>query len=543
MLHPVAGRWPGPTPITLALLALALAPLAVIPIPAMIDYVNHLARMYLLVSPGPHPGYVVTWQFAPNLAMDLLVPALAQLMPVGVAARLFVALSYVLVVSGAIAVERAVKGRHQLAGLCAMPLLFSTPFAWGLANFTFGLGLALWGLALWVGARKASLLWRWALHALLCAALFTAHFFALGLYGFILGLMEFPALLRPCFGRGKAAGPRWLPDPACSVCRAALGRAAGLAVLLASPVAVLLALMHAGDGSLGGRIIDWDFALKLHWPLAFLNEEQPVLARLSALVAALLVGIGVARKGLRLSPEGKWVAAGLLLLYIVLPRRLFDVAYVDVRVLAAAALVLPAFLTIRPWRGGAVALILLALVNGATTTAAWVRHQSDYREFRASFAQLTPGAAVLVARATGSTRSDAALFYAPTLAAPEAGVFVASLYAFGGMQPVEPAPAFAPLAVAEGLDYLPVALNDLLAGAPPPHALQWGTRYRYLYVIGPPIPSPRPGLLQRVAAGARFTLFRIEPAACSGAASTGPACSEPPPGIPPSPALSAAKAG
>ena len=76
-------------------------------IPAMVDYVNHLARMQVLAAPGPFQGYVVTWRLAPNLAMDLIVPLLGRIMPIDIAARLFLAVTYMLVVGGAMALERA----------------------------------------------------------------------------------------------------------------------------------------------------------------------------------------------------------------------------------------------------------------------------------------------------------------------------------------------------------------------------------------------------------------------------------------------------
>ena len=63
------------------LTALAILPVFLVEIPAMLDYPNHLARMYLLAAsgtPNENPYYVVTWKLYPNLAMDIIVPVLAQ---------------------------------------------------------------------------------------------------------------------------------------------------------------------------------------------------------------------------------------------------------------------------------------------------------------------------------------------------------------------------------------------------------------------------------------------------------------------------------
>ena len=483
-------RGVSPTSLTFILLAAALSPLLWIETPAMVDYVNHLARMHLLASDSPHSGYDVVWQFNPNLAMDLIVPFLARWMPVDVAARLFLAAAQILIVSGAVALERSVKGQHSFAGLCALSVLFSLPFAWGLTNFTFAIGLCLWGLAIWIGMRERPLLVRWAVHACVVLALFVSHFFALGLYGLIVGLMELPHIVS---GRisWKEAGK--------------------LTVLLASPVAVLLAMMAMTGGTIGGAGQDWDFGLKLLWFPRFMNAYDATLSLVTGVVAIGLIFWLVAYRRLRLSEEGVWIALGLALLYLVLPRRLFDVAFLDIRVLAAAALVLPAFTLLKPSRIAAAILVGLAVVNGTSTLVAWSDRQSDYAEFRASFALLEPGTAVLSALHEDSGMADQSLYYAPTLAASEAGVFVASLYSAGGMQPISASAPFQDLKVEQSLDYLPVPLADLLGDAPPRHAANWMKRYRYVYVIGTPRESPLAGVLVEIARGERFTLYRVTP--------------------------------
>lgn len=456
----------------------------------MVDYVNHLARMHLLASDAGHVGYDIHWQLNPNLAMDLLVPLLARWMPVDVAARVFLAAAQILIVTGAMALERSVKEQHRFAGLCALTIVFCLPFAWGLTNFTFAVGLSLWGLALWIGLRERSLLVRWGAHACVVLALFVSHFFALGLYGLIVGLMELPHIVSG---------------------RTSLKQAVKLTVLLASPVVVLVALMAMAGGAIGGDGQDWDFGLKLLWLPKFMNAYDEVLSLLTAVVAIGLIFWLVAYRGLRLSEEGAWIAIGLALLYLVLPRRLFDVAFLDVRVLAAAALVLPAFTVLKPSRMAAAILIGLAVVNGISTIVAWSDRQSDYAEFRASFALLEPGSAVLTALHEDSGSADQPLYYAPTLAASEAGVFVASLYSAGGMQPISPSAAFEDLKVKQSLDFLPVPIAELLGGNPPRHAANWKTRYQYLYVIGTPRDNPAAGVLEEIARGKRFTLYSVTP--------------------------------
>ncbi|WP_347338810.1 hypothetical protein [Bradyrhizobium vignae] len=56
--------------IVLALLAaVSFLPVLLTPIPAMVDYPNHLARMYVLGqngTPGANPYYEVTWPSIPT---------------------------------------------------------------------------------------------------------------------------------------------------------------------------------------------------------------------------------------------------------------------------------------------------------------------------------------------------------------------------------------------------------------------------------------------------------------------------------------------
>src|ERR1700683_5329524 len=91
------GAWLGPDSsirITVfALLAVAsFLPVLLTPIPAMVDYPNHLARMYILSrngTPDANPYYEVAWALYPNLGMDLLIPQIARLISVENATRLF----------------------------------------------------------------------------------------------------------------------------------------------------------------------------------------------------------------------------------------------------------------------------------------------------------------------------------------------------------------------------------------------------------------------------------------------------------------------
>src|SRR3954469_16785910 len=120
--------------VVVLLALLSLLPTLFVDIPAMADYLNHLARMHLLVDAGTaneNPYYEVSFALYPNLAMDLIVPQLARFLEVEGATRLFFFCSQVLIVTGAIALEWAMKRRHEMAGFAALVALPSMPFSYG----------------------------------------------------------------------------------------------------------------------------------------------------------------------------------------------------------------------------------------------------------------------------------------------------------------------------------------------------------------------------------------------------------------------------
>src|SRR5262245_7751570 len=89
----------------IVLTALSLLPTLLVEIPAMADYLNHLARMYVLADAGTanaNPYYEISFALYPNLAMDLIVPQLARFLDVERATRFFFFASQLLIVACAI---------------------------------------------------------------------------------------------------------------------------------------------------------------------------------------------------------------------------------------------------------------------------------------------------------------------------------------------------------------------------------------------------------------------------------------------------------
>ncbi len=488
-----------------ALFALSLLPILVVDIPAGPDTPNHLARMSVLSRAGSeHPYYDVHWGVSANLAMDLVVPILAPLLGVEPATKLFFLTAQILVVTGAVALEFAQKRRFEIAGFVALGLLYSVPFAWGFVNFMLGCGIALWGIAVHVGCQDRNLRLRLPVHTLLVTLLFFAHFFALGLYGFTVGLIELW---------------RWMHSERD---RRQLLRTAGW---LAAPLVLVLAVMSLAGGAVGSEGTHWAFPHKVVW-VAMAANGYSWFVGLGLSLAAFVTTYLLARHGgLRVQGPGWWVIGGLTGLFLVMPFKLFDVAFVDVRVVVGALLVIPSFISVsiasRRWRK-VTGVVAVSLIFINLSYVAYVQLTCDrwYGQLIASTEHIAPRSRILV----GITRDmgdpprrlvDYTLYHAPTLAVHYRDAFVPTLFTTPGSQPIRPKPSVRHLDVPYGAP-IPVATLRAVAEGQSAEAVNlrsyaanWTRDYDYLYVLGEPEGNPMPRLLQAIANGDQFALYRI----------------------------------
>ena len=490
-----------------ALLAAAsLLPVLLTPIPAMVDYPNHLARMYLLSrngTPDANPYYEVAWALYPNLAMDLLIPQMARLISVENATRLFLLFSQLLIIGGALGLERVVKGRVHLAGFAALMFLYCLPFSWGFVNFEFGLGVTLWGIAAYLMVAERAWPVRFAVNAVFVAALFAAHFFSMGVYGATLGVYE---LWR--------ARDRKVPH-----------RDAALRlVVLAVPALALLWVMRLTAGSIGSEGTAWYLEFKPLWLFRIMNGYNLTVSAASALALVALLYVAARRGVLKLEPAGIWLAIGFAVLFLVIPSRLLGTSFADLRVLPAAALIIPAFCSLslpgrRSTMAALAAVSAITLANLTVVYAVWLPYRADYASIIASFDKIERGSKVLVGDSgegedppfNDLTRYP--MVYAPTLATHYANAFVPNLFTAVGKQPVQARTAERRLAIPEG-GPVPVrvlaaiAAGQALSGIPP-FIRSWQRDYDYLYVLGPHVANPLPGLLEELDRSARFVLYKI----------------------------------
>lgn len=94
--------------------------------------------------------YYLHWLFVPNLASELIVPPLAQLMPVEVASKLFLSLGMALWVIGPALVQRALFAKLSPLPLAGAFFAYNATLLWGFFNFFFAAGCAFVLFAVWI---------------------------------------------------------------------------------------------------------------------------------------------------------------------------------------------------------------------------------------------------------------------------------------------------------------------------------------------------------------------------------------------------------
>jgi hypothetical protein len=522
---------------------LLAAPLVAVPIPFLLDYPNHLARMHVLAtgmaSPALQAMFRTTWAFIPNMAMDLVVPVLAQVIPLTVAGKLFVALALLLPPAGVVALHRSWFGTRTWWPWIAAVTAVNACLVLGFLNYLVGLGLALLGAAWHArtgGWRKdgAATAWRTAGGVVWGMACLLSHIFAFGVL----------VLLMLSTETGRIARTR------ANLVRRAVPILATAAVPLLFYRAFGPAHFYAGSGLLlvAGRQIlhDGMFSqpyFRLRWVFAAATGESEAVGVAAAAVLLLPVVWAAWRRRLRVAPE--MVAAFVLLgvLYAVLPPVLVDDGMVYERLSVPLAFVgIAGVLPLLGRRaGGALAAAVIALVAGRSVLN-WQNARAQSRllsEVEQTIAVIPPAAHVLAVRdghnfwdvdpdepkARRILGRTVDYQHLPALVTLERDAFWPMIFTTPGKQPLALRPAYAAAAQTEGL--LPLtsqlAPTETMTPLPGPcpggdpavlpcQLYSWPQRYDFLLRLNAHDDRP-PGAahLQEIARHGWATLYRVLP--------------------------------
>jgi hypothetical protein len=502
-----------------ALLAMTAVPVLLHPLPPLSDYVNHLARMHVIAAINSDPDlaryYEIDWQVIPNLMMDLVVPQFERLMNVYLAGQLYTLLSFALIVSGTLALHRRLFGRWSPLPLLAFPLLYNNLFLVGTMNYVAGIGLMLWAVTTWMALRERSWLVRLPVSAAFVLALFFCHLFALGVYGLALLAFELHRLWTSYVqarGVSRVLARQRLPALAIDFV------ATGLPFLPVLPLLMMSPTWGLWQG------FSWELAGKIDGLIYVVEVYSHSVALLLIGIVAFLAGWALRDRALSFHAFGIAVLAVGAVIYMVLPRLLFDTYMADQRLPISLAFILLACIdldlrqrTVR--RGFVVALLALVAIRVAEVEAKWQQLTPGIQSFRQSVQLIDRGAKVMVAYADpegGNALGDFGLVHADCIALIERSALVTTEFTVVGKQVLHARPDYRGRVDTE--DGTPPAVEELIrvADRAEPGAdhywWHWTADYDYLYVLftEPNFANPDPAHLNPIFVGRRFVLYRIQ---------------------------------
>ena len=375
----------------IGLCAVLLAPLLIVDVPPLLDYPNHLARVFVLASLPDDQVlarfYAARWSVIPNLGLDLVAPPLIRVLPVHVVGRMLIGAALLLPVLGTVAYGAALRrgGGWWLLGVGLVA--YNSCLLAGFLNFEIGLGVALLVAAGWLRWREDHPARTIVLAVLGALVLFACHLMGLVFFGLLIGGAELFRLS--------------LEQTVAGVVREGLRRGAVLVLVFAAPGAlyVLSALR-----SLGG---DAGFlpagAKLLQLATTFVNYDWRLDMVTAGAAFAVPAACLLSRRGLVPGPAA--VSAVLLLAaFLAAPFAWKGTYALDTRFATMLGFMLFAgFVPAgwRRWQRGAVgaALVLLFAARMALLMTAWAAHRADLADLRTVLATVRPGQAVYVAEA------------------------------------------------------------------------------------------------------------------------------------------------
>lgn len=168
----------------------AVAALLIAPIrnPGFLDYMNHLARFFVMTrdfhTPFYQAHYVDNFHIIPNLGVDIVMMGLGRILPTEIALKLVVMGSIVLFCTGFYRLALRTQENKISPLVLLFPVLaYSFPLFLGFLNFFLGSALIPWALVALRSNRESR---KWFVSVITWAmTLYFTHFFALLIFLFL----------------------------------------------------------------------------------------------------------------------------------------------------------------------------------------------------------------------------------------------------------------------------------------------------------------------------------------------------------------------
>jgi hypothetical protein len=494
-----------------SLAVIVLLPVFLVQVPALGDAINHIARMAVLAAPAGSPlhrFYDVRWPLSPYLAMDAVVPLLAQFMPVMIAARVFIGACLLMPVAAVAVLHRAACGRVRLVPVAAFLLSQNLLLAFGFLNFLFMSGLAVMLFAAWIVTPHWPRWRRAAVFAPAVVVLYLGHIFACVGYCLAVAGAEVARAVRCRFRPPQRVALDWLA-----------------AAAQALPALLLVPFFDRGQVAVGEAVTQFgnlDVRLTaLASPVLFLSDPVDSLAVLLT-AAGLVVVAARLRIDAKIWPAALVLCAGAL----AMPHVLAGVWGTDLRLPIIACMValggVSARLPLRTGRLVLAAITALVLAKSIDGTVALQRLDARIAVTRRVLDAMPPGSRLLVMDEPGLQApgvSPNVFWHIPLMAVIDRAAFVP--YLFTGFMTVHPRPGVQdastpsgrPLDLAELKDGL---THDAQPGAWAPDGrggriywYGWPKKFDFLLVQHAGQHNAPPGPVQLVAASEVADLYRI----------------------------------
>jgi hypothetical protein len=496
--------------------ALLILPLWLARLPAMPDFPAHLATFYLLAggAKDPHiaPFFRVEWAFVPNLAAEIIVPALGRLMPLVVATKIFLSAVIAMWVFGAAAIHKALYGRIGAAPLAASFFAYNANFMWGFFNYCFGTGLSFLVLAAWIASDGKRDPLKLAGFAVLVTIVYFCHLFAVATLLLMIGCYELERL--------------WAERPL-SVAKI-IARAIPIgAIFFPAFLAFAFLKPHGADsGHLEFNLLSTlDDRASAAIQFTF---DRPAYLLFIALF--LFFVIGLYRGIVTVHPRMRLLLALLAAAALFTPEWAMGGWGVDLRlpaVLGALAFAgCELRLSERTAKAFAAAVMILIVYQSATLAGNWRYYSKQFSEFRTAIAGVPPGSkllTVLDGDAMGEA-SDQPYWHMAEYAIIDRGDFTPLLFTTKGQHVVQLQPGVHDIAASNAQQGSPPdigELDDIEAGnihddpdikSEYPYLIHFECHFDYAVVIHSGGTQTRPpDMLRRVRAGSFFSLYRIVP--------------------------------
>jgi len=374
--------------------------------------------MAILADGGRDPFYREFYRISLDpigaLAMDLIMPPMVRLIGLDFTGRLFVALTFLVMASGALALNRVLFKRVTAWPFFSFLLLYNGILIWGFINYLFAIGLFLWVLAAWFATEHRQGWLRTILFSSLCYGLLICHLYSFGLYGVCV------------MGAEVAQAQNWHD-------RIGLWRRKRFWLALAQfvPAAALFVLTSPTSGNLRSIGL-FSTDLKLHGLSSLVHTGLYPLDLALSILGCLGYVAAVRRGWLVLDARLTWAVGGLFALFVLMPDVIFHAGFADYRLPLAIALIAiaatrPGMMAGRHETGQMLFLGLVLAAQVAYFAVRWDGFDQRYAALNQILDQVPRGQRVLGAFAQDDKLAqvnEPPIAYAPQLAVIRDHIFV-----------------------------------------------------------------------------------------------------------------------